>query len=60
MVRDAQRQSEQDFPRMSIRNGVTDSTKMCIGHPLEELCGSIVDCVKDMTTLKMKMYPTKH
>jgi len=29
MVRDEQRQSERDFPRMSIRNGVIDSTKMC-------------------------------
>ncbi len=28
MVRDAQRQNERDFPRMSIRNGVTDGTKI--------------------------------
>jgi hypothetical protein len=28
-VSDAQRQSEQDFPHMSIRNGITDGTKMC-------------------------------
>jgi len=28
MVTDAQRQSEQDFPRMSIHNGVTDGTKI--------------------------------
>jgi hypothetical protein len=27
MVRDAQRQSERDFPRMSIRNGMIDGTK---------------------------------
>jgi len=29
LVRDAQRQSERDFPRMSVRNGITDGTKMC-------------------------------
>ncbi len=28
MVIDAQRQSERDFPRMSVRNGITDGTKM--------------------------------
>ena len=42
MVRDAQRQSEQDFPRMSIRNGVTDGTKMCgserVGNCFVLLC----------------------
>ncbi len=29
LVRDAQRQSEIDFPRMSLCNGITDGTKMC-------------------------------
>ena len=29
LVMDAQRQSEQRMPRMSIRNGITDGTKMC-------------------------------
>ena len=29
LVKDAQRQSERDFPRMSVRNGITDGTKMC-------------------------------
>ena len=29
LVRDAQYQSERDFPRMSVRNGITDGTKMC-------------------------------
>ncbi len=42
MVRDAQCQSEQDFPRMSIRNGVTDGTKMCgserVGNCFVLLC----------------------
>jgi hypothetical protein len=42
MVRDAQRQSERDFPRMSIRNGVTDGTKMCgserVGNCFVLLC----------------------
>jgi hypothetical protein len=42
MVRDAQRQSERDFPRMSIRNGVTNGTKMCgserVGNCFVLLC----------------------
>jgi hypothetical protein len=42
MVRDAHRQTKQDFPRMSIRNGVTDSTKMCgskrVGNCFVLLC----------------------
>ena len=29
LVMDAQRQSEREMPRMSIRNGITDGTKMC-------------------------------
>jgi len=29
LVGDAQRQSEKQMPRMSIRNGITDGTKMC-------------------------------
>jgi hypothetical protein len=29
LVRDAEQQSERDFPRMSIRNGITDGTNMC-------------------------------
>jgi hypothetical protein len=29
LVRDPQRQSEKDFPHMSLRNGITDGTKMC-------------------------------
>jgi hypothetical protein len=29
LVRDADQQSERDFSRMSIRNGITDRTKMC-------------------------------
>ncbi len=29
LVMDEQRQSEQRMPRMSIRNGITDGTKMC-------------------------------
>ncbi len=28
-VRDAEQQSERDFPHMSIQNGITDGTKMC-------------------------------
>ncbi len=29
LVRDAEQQSKRDFPRMSIRNGIIDGTKMC-------------------------------
>ncbi len=29
LVRDAAQQSERDFPRMSIQNGITDGTNMC-------------------------------
>ncbi len=29
LVRDAEQQSERDFLRMSIRNGITDGNKMC-------------------------------
>jgi hypothetical protein len=29
LLRDAEQQSERDFPRMSIQNGITDGTKMC-------------------------------
>jgi hypothetical protein len=32
LLRDAEQQSERDFPRMSIQNGITDSTKMCVSE----------------------------
>ncbi len=42
LVRDAEQQSERDFPRMSIRNGITDGTKMCgseqVGNCFVLLC----------------------
>ncbi len=42
IVSDAQRQSERDFPRMPIRNGITDGTKMCgserVGNCFVLLC----------------------
>jgi hypothetical protein len=42
MVREAQHQSERDFPCMSIGNGVTDDTKMCgserVGNCFVLLC----------------------
>ena len=42
LVRDAQSQSEKGFPHMSIRNGITDSTKMCgskrVGYCFILLC----------------------
>jgi hypothetical protein len=42
LVRDAEQQSERDFPRMSILNGITDGTKMCgskqVGNCFVLLC----------------------
>jgi hypothetical protein len=42
IVSDAQQQSERDFPCMSIRNGITDGTKMCgserVGNCFVLLC----------------------
>ncbi len=42
LVRDAEQQSERDFPRMSIRNGISDGTKMCgskqVGNCFVLLC----------------------
>ncbi len=42
LVRDAEEQSEIDFPRMPIQNGITDGTKMCrtkqVGNCFVLLC----------------------
>jgi hypothetical protein len=42
LVRDAEQQSERDFPSMSIQNGITDGTKMCgseqVGNYFVLLC----------------------
>jgi len=42
LVKDAQCQSKRDFPRMSVRNGITDGTKMCrserVGNAFILLC----------------------
>ena len=42
LVRDAEQQSERDFPCMSIQNGITDGTKMCgseqVGNYFVLLC----------------------
>ena len=42
LVINAQRQSERDFPRMSVCNGITDGTKMCgsehVGNAFILLC----------------------
>jgi hypothetical protein len=42
LVRDAEQQSERDFPGMSIQNGITDGTKMCgskqVGNCFVLLC----------------------
>ena len=58
LVRDAQRQSERDFPRMSIRNGVTDCTKMCgserVGNCFVLLCVMHTHLGKELMANKMK------
>ncbi len=42
LVKDAQRQTERDFPCMSVCNGITDGTKMCgserVGNAFILLC----------------------
>ncbi len=42
LVRDAEQQSERDFPCMSMQNGITDGTKMCgskqVGNCFVLLC----------------------
>ncbi len=42
LVRDAEQQSERDFPHMSIRNEITDGIKMCrseqVGNCFVLLC----------------------
>jgi hypothetical protein len=42
LVRAAEQQSERDFPRMSIQNGINDGTKMCgyeeVGNCIVILC----------------------
>jgi hypothetical protein len=42
LVKDAEQQSERDFPRMSIQNGITNGTKMCkseqVGNCFVLLC----------------------
>ncbi len=44
IVIDAQRQSERDFPRMSVRNGITDGSKMCGSEQVGNFLHYSVQC----------------
>jgi hypothetical protein len=46
LVRDAEQQNERDFPRMSMRHGITDGTKMC-GSKRVDKCFVLL-CVMQM------------
>ncbi len=58
LVRDAEQQSERDFPRMSIRNGITDGTKMCgskqVGNFFVLLCVMHTHSGQKLMCKKMK------
>lgn len=59
LVMDAQHQSERDFPRMSIRNGITDGTKMCgaerVGNCFILLCVMHTSLGKKLMSKEMKL-----
>jgi hypothetical protein len=58
IVISAERQSERDFPRMSIRNRITDGTKMCsserVGNCFVLLCVMHTHLGKELMENKMK------
>ncbi len=58
LVINAERQSKRDFPRMSIRNGITDGTKMCdserVGNCFVLLCVMHTHLGKELMANKMK------
>ncbi len=58
LVINAERQSERDFPRMSIRNGITDGTKMCgserVGNCFVLLCVMHTYLGKELMSNEMK------
>jgi hypothetical protein len=58
LVIKAERQSERDFPRMSIRNGITDGTKMCgserVGNCFVLLCVMHTHLGKELMANEMK------
>ena len=57
IVMDGQRQSERDFSRMSVRNGITDGTKMCgserVGNCFALLCAMHTQLGKNLLTKEM-------
>ncbi len=62
LVIKAERQSERDFPRMSIRNGITDGTKMCgserVGNCFVLLCVMHTHLGKELMANEMKQRKT--
>jgi len=58
IVMDGQRQSERDFPRMSVRNGITDGTKMCglerVGNCFALLCAMHTQLGKNLLAKEMR------
>jgi hypothetical protein len=58
LVRDSEQQSVRDFPHMSIRNGITDGTKMCgserVGNCIVLLCVMHTHSGKKMMLKEMK------
>jgi hypothetical protein len=58
LVINAERQSKCDFPRMSIRNGITDGTKMCgserVGNCFVLFCVMHTHLGKELMSNKMK------
>ena len=57
LVQDAQRQSEKDVPRMSVRNGITDGTKMAgserVGNCFILLC--VMHTARGIELTKLEM-----
>jgi hypothetical protein len=58
LVINVERQSERDFPRMSICNGITNGTKMCgskrVGNCFVLLCAMHTHLGKEFVANKMK------
>ncbi len=57
IVIDAQRQSKRDFPRMSVRNCITDGSKICgseqVGNCFVLLCAMHTQLGKDLLAKEM-------
>ncbi len=57
IVIDAQRQSKRDLPRMSVRNGITDGSKLCgsekVGNCFALLCAMHTQLGKNLLAKEM-------